>query len=91
MSVRTENGHYLGSATVKQQEFGITPITIAGGTVKVKDEVKIEFDIRTSSHKTEGNGRVRFLSDDEEDLLREAIDKRFRSSCRTSSCHFIRA
>jgi MOSC domain-containing protein YiiM len=50
MSVRTENGHYLGSATVKQQEFGITPITIAGGTVKVKDEVKIEFDIRTTSH-----------------------------------------
>jgi polyisoprenoid-binding protein YceI len=49
VSVRTENGHYLGSATLKQQEFGITPIAIAGGTVKVKDEVKIEFDIRTSN------------------------------------------
>jgi hypothetical protein len=25
--------------------FGISPIRIVGGTVKVKDEVKIEFDI----------------------------------------------
>jgi hypothetical protein len=24
---------------------GITPVTVAGGTVKVKDEVKIEFEI----------------------------------------------
>jgi polyisoprenoid-binding protein YceI len=39
------NGHYRGTATVKQRDFGITPISIAGGTVKVKDELKIEFDI----------------------------------------------
>jgi hypothetical protein len=25
--------------------FGINPISIAGGTVKVKDEVKVEFDV----------------------------------------------
>jgi hypothetical protein len=30
---------------LKQSAFGIEPIRIAGGTVKVKDEVKVEFDI----------------------------------------------
>lgn len=40
-----EKGHYRGTATVLQTNFGITPIKIAGGTIKVKDEVQIEFDI----------------------------------------------
>jgi len=43
--VSLEAGHYRGSASFKQSAFGIPPIRIAGGTVKVKDEVKIEFDI----------------------------------------------
>jgi polyisoprenoid-binding protein YceI len=43
--VSFEAGHYRGSASVKQSNFGISPIRIAGGAVKVKDEVKIEFDI----------------------------------------------
>jgi len=43
--VSLEGGHYRGSASFKQSNFGISPISIAGGTVKVKDEVKIEFDI----------------------------------------------
>jgi hypothetical protein len=43
--VSFEGGHYRGSASFKQSIFGINPIRIAGGTVKVKDEVKIEFDI----------------------------------------------
>ncbi len=43
--VSFERGHYRGSASFKQSDFGISPIRIAGGTVKVKDEVKIEFDI----------------------------------------------
>jgi hypothetical protein len=43
--VSLEAGHYRGSASFKQGNFGITPIRIAGGTVKVKDKVKIEFDI----------------------------------------------
>jgi hypothetical protein len=30
---------------LKQIEFGITPVTVPGGTVKVNDEVKVEFDI----------------------------------------------
>jgi hypothetical protein len=43
--VSLEAGHYRGSASFKQSNFGTDPIRIAGGTVKVKDEVKIEFDI----------------------------------------------
>jgi polyisoprenoid-binding protein YceI len=38
-------GHYRGSAKLKQTDFGIKPITIAGGAVKVKDEVRIDFEI----------------------------------------------
>jgi hypothetical protein len=45
VQVSFEGGHYRGSASFKQSIFGINPIRIAGGTVKVKDEVKIEFDI----------------------------------------------
>jgi hypothetical protein len=32
-------------ATVRQTEFGIKAIKVAGGTVKVKDEVRVVFDI----------------------------------------------
>jgi CRISPR/Cas system endoribonuclease Cas6 (RAMP superfamily) len=39
--------HYTGSATVSQRQFSIKPISIAGGTIKVKDEIKIEFDFVT--------------------------------------------
>lgn len=42
-----ENGaHYVGTARLKQSEFGIKPIKIAGGAVSVKDEIRIEFDIQ---------------------------------------------
>jgi hypothetical protein len=45
VQVAFRDGDYQGSATLKQRDFGIAPVSIAGGTVKVKDEVKIEFDI----------------------------------------------
>ena len=45
VDVSLQNGHYRGSASIRQTDFGIEPIRIAGGTVKVKDEVKVEFDI----------------------------------------------
>jgi polyisoprenoid-binding protein YceI len=45
VKVSLENGHYRGSTSIKQSDFGMEPIRIAGGTVKVKDELKIEFDI----------------------------------------------
>jgi hypothetical protein len=36
---------YRGATTFRQTEFGITPVSIAGGTVKVKDQVRIEFEV----------------------------------------------
>lgn len=36
---------YRGTATIKQTDFGITPVGVAGGTVKVKDEVKVTFSV----------------------------------------------
>jgi polyisoprenoid-binding protein YceI len=42
------NGRYHGDARIQQRDFGIEPIRIAGGTVQVKDELKIEFDIAVS-------------------------------------------
>ena len=45
VTVEGQNGRYRGSAELRQKEFGITPVTVAGGTVKVKNEVRVEFDI----------------------------------------------
>jgi polyisoprenoid-binding protein YceI len=39
------DGRYQGSAELKQKDFGITPITVGGGAVKVKNELRVEFDI----------------------------------------------
>lgn len=48
VKVARESGRYKGSTTLRQTDFAITPISIAGGTVKVKDEITIEFDIVTA-------------------------------------------
>jgi polyisoprenoid-binding protein YceI len=45
IDVERQDGRYLGSARLRQSEFGITPVTVAGGTIKVKDEVRVEFEI----------------------------------------------
>ncbi len=45
LAVTRQDGRYRGSAMLKQSDFGIQPISIVGGTVKVKDDLKIEFDI----------------------------------------------
>jgi polyisoprenoid-binding protein YceI len=47
VEVREANGAYSGRAKLKQTAFGITPISAGGGTVKVKDEVLVEFEITT--------------------------------------------
>jgi polyisoprenoid-binding protein YceI len=39
------NAHYAGSVKLKQTDFGITPVTVAGGTVKVKDVIEVVFEI----------------------------------------------
>jgi len=46
MEVRESGGHYRGTCRFKITDFGIKPIKAAGGTVRVKDEVQIEFDIQ---------------------------------------------
>ena len=45
VNVDGQNGHYKGTAELKQKDFGITPITVGGGAVKVKNELKVDFDI----------------------------------------------
>jgi len=45
VEVTRKDGLYKGSATLKQTTFGITPVVIAGGTVRVKDDLKIDFAI----------------------------------------------
>jgi polyisoprenoid-binding protein YceI len=44
---RLDDGTYraVGKYSFKQTAFGIKPISLAGGTVKVKDEVETEFEI----------------------------------------------
>jgi polyisoprenoid-binding protein YceI len=43
--VRSENGAYTGHARIKQTDFGIQPVKVGGGLVKVKDELDIDFTI----------------------------------------------
>jgi polyisoprenoid-binding protein YceI len=51
LPVSRAGGAYRGEAQIKQRDFGIEPIRIAGGTVKVKDEVKVAFEIYTAPPK----------------------------------------
>jgi polyisoprenoid-binding protein YceI len=46
VEVREDGEHYVGTAHLKQTEFGIQPIKVAGGAVRVKDEIRIEFNIQ---------------------------------------------
>lgn len=45
-AVRDQKGRYAGEVRFRQTEFGIKPVKIAGGTVRVKDEIRIEFEIQ---------------------------------------------
>lgn len=45
VTVTRGNKGYTGTVNLKQSDFGIKPFSAAGGTVKVKDVVKIEFTI----------------------------------------------
>jgi polyisoprenoid-binding protein YceI len=46
VEVKETGGHYVGTSRLKQTEFGITPVKVAGGAIRVKDEILIEFDIQ---------------------------------------------
>jgi hypothetical protein len=45
MPVTFANSRYRGSVKLKQTDFGISPVTVVGGTVKVKDVIEIVFEI----------------------------------------------
>jgi polyisoprenoid-binding protein YceI len=47
VQVTLKDGRYNGETSVKQTDFGIKPLGIAG--VRAKDEVRIEFDVRLAS------------------------------------------
>jgi polyisoprenoid-binding protein YceI len=46
MEVREGQGRYAGKCRIKITDFSIKPIKAAGGTVRVKDEVDVEFEIQ---------------------------------------------
>ena len=46
VDVHESGGHYVGSSQFKQSEFEMKPIKVAGGTIRVKDEIRVEFDIQ---------------------------------------------
>ncbi len=45
LEVQAKNGHYQGAAQLKQRDFGIEPISVGGGAVRVKNELRVEFDV----------------------------------------------
>ena len=47
VEVHESNGRYTGRSKFKLTSFGIKPPSAAGGTVKSKDEVLVEFEIAT--------------------------------------------
>jgi polyisoprenoid-binding protein YceI len=47
LSVRKMDGRYVGATVIKQTDYGIQLVSVAGGAVKVKNELKIDFAIET--------------------------------------------
>jgi polyisoprenoid-binding protein YceI len=47
LQVRSVDGKFVGSTEIKQTDFGIQPVSAVGGTVKVKNELKLDFSIAT--------------------------------------------
>lgn len=47
LTVKRDGKFYVGSAKMKQTDYGLTPVIVAGGAVKVKDEIKVDFRVTT--------------------------------------------
>ena len=45
VEVHAAGSHYQGTALLRLTDFGIKPVKVAGGAVRVKDEIRVEFDI----------------------------------------------
>lgn len=48
VTVRRTGETYAGHARLKQTDFGIKPITVGGGLIKVKNEVELDFQISST-------------------------------------------
>jgi hypothetical protein len=53
-----------GDATLRLTDFRIEPVSVAGGMLKVKDEVKLTFDIVARSVSSPREGTERRSDDD---------------------------
>jgi polyisoprenoid-binding protein YceI len=82
LPVSFSRGHYSGSVKLKQTDFGITPIRLAGGTVKVKDVIEIIFDIVPVA----GNQRAAAVSDQVSIPIHALTGNR---QLRTDNCFFV--
>ena len=51
LPVSSAKYRFTGSIKLKQTDFGIKPVNIAGGAVKVKDVIEIEFEIVSGAKK----------------------------------------
>lgn len=47
-TVRRVQDRYVGRCLIKQTDFGIEPVRVGGGLVKVKDELDVEFAIASA-------------------------------------------
>jgi len=45
LAVKKSGEAYSGRTTLKQTDYGIKPVSVGGGAIKVKNEVEIEFQI----------------------------------------------
>jgi polyisoprenoid-binding protein YceI len=45
VTVKRVGEAYTGTTVLKQTEFGIKPISVAGGTIKIKNEIEVSFMI----------------------------------------------
>ncbi len=52
-TVHKGHGKYVGHCRIKQTDFGIQPVTVGGGLVKVKNELDIEFAISVAPPEAE--------------------------------------
>jgi polyisoprenoid-binding protein YceI len=48
LEITETGGWFVGTATVKLRDYGITPPAAAGGTVKAKNEIKLDFKVTTT-------------------------------------------
>jgi polyisoprenoid-binding protein YceI len=42
-------GRFLGTATLKLRDYGINPPAVAGGSIKVKNEIRLDFKVTTTA------------------------------------------